>query len=278
MHTLPKIVDVYGGDHSPWVQAVLLALHEKGIEHRTRQTPPLEVFMSWGVLQPAVSIDGAPWEIESSRILVKLGYAPISEDDLRSVQAAWRGVLHRLDNPLRFYAGFASIKDHSSSFAKRSVSNFLRSFIAFYMTVMISFVKITKKPRDPMNFGDQYMVWEQALQSSTQPFLDGPAPGTRDLLLFGVVQCHASIPVPPLGPLQHDQRLAAIRHWIWRMQQRLSDYPHLYSGKYFKPRLPQPETSNALQKVIFYLGLLTMFVFAPITLPLVFVLMKKVPR
>ena len=27
-------VEVYGGYHSPWVQAVLLALHDAGVEHR----------------------------------------------------------------------------------------------------------------------------------------------------------------------------------------------------------------------------------------------------
>ena len=26
-------VEVYGGNHSPWVQAVLLALHDKQIDH-----------------------------------------------------------------------------------------------------------------------------------------------------------------------------------------------------------------------------------------------------
>ncbi len=50
-------VEVYGGDHSPWVNAVLQALHEKGIEHSSTQVPPLEVFKQWGVLMPAVSID-----------------------------------------------------------------------------------------------------------------------------------------------------------------------------------------------------------------------------
>ena len=82
-------VEVYGGNHSPWVQAVLLALHEQGIEHNVRQVPPFEALKQWGVLMPAVSIDGGPWQVESSQILVKLGLQPICEDDLKAVQAAW---------------------------------------------------------------------------------------------------------------------------------------------------------------------------------------------
>lgn len=87
-------VKVYGGDHSPWVNAVLLALHDAGIEHSSSQVPPLEALKQWGVYMPAVSINDAAWEIESSQILVKLGLERILEADLRAVQVACRGVLH----------------------------------------------------------------------------------------------------------------------------------------------------------------------------------------
>ena len=62
-------VEVYGGYHSPWVQAVLLALHDADVEHRVRQVPPFEAVKQWGVLMPAVSIDDGPWEIESRKSL-----------------------------------------------------------------------------------------------------------------------------------------------------------------------------------------------------------------
>jgi glutathione S-transferase len=271
-------VEVYGGDHSPWVQAVLLTLHEKKIEHSERQLPPFEAFKQWGVMQPAVSIDGKSWEIESSEIVVRLGLDPISKKDLRAIQGAWRGVIHRSDNLFRFIAGFAVLGDSSRSFVKRSGRNFLRSFIALYMLVLLSFVKRTQKLKDPEDFGDQFLVWERTLESSAGPYLDGEAPGIRDMLLFGVIQCHSSIPVPPLQALRRDERLAGLRRWIGRMQERFNDYPHIYSGRYFEPYLPQPAAASPLQQVIFYLGLLTMIMAFPVTIPLVFVLMKKVPR
>ena len=46
-------VEVYGGDHSSWEQAVLLALHDKGIGYRLRWLPTFEAFKQWGVLMPA---------------------------------------------------------------------------------------------------------------------------------------------------------------------------------------------------------------------------------
>ena len=63
-------VEVYGGNHSPWVQAVLLALHDKQIDHELRPLPPFATFRKWGVFMPVVSVNGAPWEKESSDILV----------------------------------------------------------------------------------------------------------------------------------------------------------------------------------------------------------------
>ena len=83
-------VEVYGVDHSPWVQAVLLTLHHKGIDYRLRSLPPWQVLKKWGVLMPAVSINEGAWQVESAEILVKLGLEPISAEDLQSVKAAWQ--------------------------------------------------------------------------------------------------------------------------------------------------------------------------------------------
>jgi glutathione S-transferase len=271
-------VEVYGSHHSPWVQSVLLGLHEKGIEQSLRSLPPLEAFKKWGVLMPVVSIDHGPWEIESSQILVKLGFDPVSDEDLEAVHGAWQGVLHRPDNPLRFFSGFSRAGDRSASCVRRSICNFFRSFVTFYMFTLINFVKLTRKPKDPDDFGFQYLYWEKALENSDGPFIDGNKPGTQDIMLFGVIQCHSSIPVPPLEPLRSDDRLSHLRNWIAAMHERFKDYPYLYSGSYFAPNLPQPVPADYLQRVIFYLGLLSMFLAFPITTSLVFVLMRKVPR
>ena len=62
------------------------------------------------------------------------------------------------------------------------------------------------------------------------------------------------------------------------MQARFKDHPHLYSGAYFEPALPQSEAANFAQRFIFYIGLLTLFALFPLTLVLVFLLMKRVSR
>ena len=41
----PTHVTVYGNDHSPWVQAVLMGLHDARIPHVLVNAPPLDVFL-----------------------------------------------------------------------------------------------------------------------------------------------------------------------------------------------------------------------------------------
>jgi len=74
----PEHVWVYGGDHSPWVQSVLLGLHEKGIAHTVITVPPLSVFSNSGILMPAAKIDDGPWLLDSGRILGKLGFSEVA--------------------------------------------------------------------------------------------------------------------------------------------------------------------------------------------------------
>ena len=121
-------VKVYGFNHSPWVQAVLLALHDKKIDHDVYQCPPFEVFTKLGVYMPAVSIDDNSWEIESSKILQMLGYHAISKNELMNIQGTWQGVLNRANNPFKFFAAWAQDADSKSPFIQRSINNFLLSF------------------------------------------------------------------------------------------------------------------------------------------------------
>ena len=271
-------VKVYGFNHSPWVQAVLLALHDKGIKHRVYINPPPEVFKKWGVYMPAVSINGEPWEIESPEILVKLGCEPILKNDLKAVQVAWQGVLHRANNPIRFFAAFSKVGTDSGILISRLIDSFLLSFISCYMFLLINFAKFKLKVKDPDSFGDQFMYWEEKLKLKKGPYIDGGEPGATDLLLFGVIQCHSSIPVPALSALQFDERLSGLRKWIALMHERFLYYPYLYSSKFFEPLRPYPKSTHISQHVIFFLGILTILIFSPITIPLIIFLMLRTPR
>ena len=271
-------VKVYGFTHSPWVQAVLLALHDQGIEYDLFLRPPLKVFRKWGVYMPAISINDGPWEIESTEILIKLGYEPISIQEITAANSAWQGVLHRTDNPFNFFLSFSRGGQVSKSFMSNTTSNFLLSFVAFYMFTLINIGKLTLKQKEPNNFGDQFMYWENLIDSSDGPFIDGNKPGSKDMIMFGMVQCHASIPVPALNALLNDKRLQNVRKWISKMQDYFSEYPYLYSAKFFQSGTPKADSANFFQIVVFFFGLLIMVLAFPITIPLVLILMGQVEK
>ena len=271
-------VKVYGFTHSPWVQAVLLALCDKELEYELYVRPPYEVFKKWGVYMPAVSLDDGPWNIESTEILTKLGYKPILDDELKAANNAWQGVLHRTDNPFRFFLHFARGGQISRSLVNNTISNFLLSFVAFYMFMLINIGKWRLKQKEPENFGDQFMYWENVLDSSEGPFMDGMKPGSKDLVMFGIIQCHASIPVPALNSLLNDQRLINLRKWVSTMQNYFKEYPHLYTAKFFKSDNPKANSANFFQIVSFFFGLIVMVLAFPITIPLVLILMSRVEK
>ena len=271
-------VKVYGFTHSPWVQAVLLALHDQGIEYDLFLRPPFKVFRKWGVYMPAISINDGPWEIESTEILIKLGYEPISIQEITAANSAWQGVLHRTDNPFNFFLSFSRGGQVSKSFMSNTTSNFLLSFVAFYMFILINIGKLRLKQKEPNNFGDQFMYWENLINSSDGPFIEGNKPGSKDMIMFGMVQCHASIPVPALDALLNDKRLKNVRIWISKMQDNFSEYPFLYSAKFFQSSAPEADSPNFFQIVVFFLGLLIMFLAFPITITLVLILMGRVEQ
>mgnify|MGYP001468816602 CR=1 FL=1 len=271
-------IKVYGFTHSPWVQAVLLALHDQRIEYDLLIRPPYKVFKKWGVYMPAISIDDGPWEIESTEILVKLGYKPILVEEINAANSAWQGVLHRTENPFNFFLAFSRGGQVSKSFINNVVNNFLLSFVAFYMFILINLGKARLKQKEPKNFGDQFLYWENLIDSSDGPFIDGNKPGSKDMVMFGMVQCHSSIPVPALDALMNDQRLNNLRQWIDNMQDYFREYPYLYSAKFFKSDIPEANSANLFQIMSFFCGLIVMVLAFPITIPLVLILMSRVEK
>jgi glutathione S-transferase len=271
-------VEVYGVDHSPWVQTVLLGLHEKGVSYAVRTAPPFAVFRKTGILMPGASLDGAAWRLNSYEILEQVGYEPVSDEDLAAIYGAWGGVAHRVDNGPRFWRAFSLIRDPNPSLLARLRNHFLRSFATFYFFLLINVMRRIGNLQEPESFGDQFRHWEQKLEESAGDYLVGAEPGVLDMLLFGIIQCHCSIPVPPIRALQEDPALPRLRAWLGRMQVRFSDYPHLYSGVYFEPRSAAPSRSTRLEQAAFWLGATFMFLAFPITIPLVFFFVSRVQR
>jgi hypothetical protein len=256
---------LYGNNHSPWVQAIMMALHEKQLGYSRTTVPPLEVFSKWGPMMPAISIDGEPWFLESADILYRLGYSQVADEDMLAIRQAWTGVMHRTDYWPRFWGEFSLASDPNPNFVRRFANNFLRAFTILYFFILIRLGVFSRGYGDPDNHADAYIHWEERLADSNCQFLGGDKPDSEDLLLFGIVQCHCSVPVPTVLALQVDSRLPLVRDWIGRMQRRFSDYPSLFSGIYFSPHSAGPERASGIEQFAFWLGSIFWISLLPLT-------------
>ena len=264
-----RSIRLYGNNHSPWVQAIMMALHEQQLSYSRTTVPPLEVFRQWGPMMPAISIDGEPWFLESPDILCRLGYSKVTDEDMSAIRRAWTGVMHRTDYWTRFWGEFSLASDPNPNFLRRFANNFLRAFTILYFFTLIRLGVFSRGYGDPDNHADAYVYWEERLAGGAHQFLGGDKPDSEDLLLFGIVQCHCSVPVPTVLALQADPRLPRLREWIGRMQQRFSDYSSLFSGTYFAPHSAGPERASGLEQFAFWLGSVFWIALLPITGPLI---------
>ena len=108
---MPRSARLFGADHSPWVQAVLLGLHARGIPHQYSVVPPLRLFIASGIFMPAVRLDGGPWRYDSGRILEALGFAPIPPEDARAMARLFRlGASERTEDAARFWRSWRMMR------------------------------------------------------------------------------------------------------------------------------------------------------------------------
>ncbi|AWZ01478.1 hypothetical protein RHODOSMS8_01948 [Rhodobiaceae bacterium] len=264
-----KHVEVYGTDHSPWVQAVLLGLHEAKIDHRLRSLPPLQTFLQAGIMMPAAKIDDGEWHLESTDILKSLGFEAVPKEHQRLVMSSWRGLTHRVDSAALFWSNFSLAGDNNPSYLRRQFNNLFRPFVPLTFFLLLNFLRLSGRSFDPKNFGDQFLPFEGMLKESGKPFLSGDAPNSLDFLLFGMVQSHCSTYVPPVHALQTDERLEHLRKWLATMHKRFEGYDRLYSGVYFPPHVPRPKIPTGSERLAFWLGAALMVAAFPITVPLV---------
>ena len=262
----PNHVWVYGNDHSPWVQAVLLGLQQRGIAHTLVTVPPLSVFLNSGVLMPAARIDFGPWLLDSEKILVELGFSEVEADTRRALLGVFgSGAMRRADDPWKFWRRFSYARDGHPWLSRRLWNQFWRSFSIFYFFTLITMGRRARPGPTPERLARELSFFQDRLVPSAE-FLGGGAPDTVDLQLFGLVQMCASIPGPSLAVLRADPTLQRLRGWVESMQRRFSDYSHLYSARDFEPKLPEIEPAPALERLFYWSGAALMWIALPITL------------
>ncbi len=218
----------------------MLGLHEKGWEYDRSTVPYWGSFKKWGPMMPAASINGSAWFLESRAILASMGFNEISDSDMLAIRRSWTGVMHRADYWPRFWGEFSLASDPHPQNLLRLAKNFLRAFTILYFYSLIRLGVLSRGYQDPRNHADAFIYWENRLAETDTLFIEGDQPGSLDFLLFGIVQCHCSVPVPTIAGdtlryilpdifnhMERDQHLQAasnsllfgwapLRQWRWR--------------------------------------------------------------
>ena len=272
-----KTLDVYGLDHSPWVQSILLCLYDNKLNYNIRTIPTLSLLSKSGVMMPAIRIDDSQWKLDSMEILLSLGYDPIPSSEKKLIFRTWQGVQHRVDNPFKFFYYFSLCRGFNKNKIFNLISHALRPIITIYFFTLLNIIKIKiKKFNSNENFLDQYTYWNNKLSEQGTKFFGGDVLNIIDYQLFGIIQSHCSIPFLPLiETLQKNQELECLRKWISNMQFKFADYPHLYSANYFNPVQQNITRASTTEKTIYWLGLITMLILLPVTVIMLLYLYSK---
>ena len=272
-----ETLDVYGLDHSPWVQSILLSLYDNKLNYNIRTIPTLSLLSKSGVMMPAIRIDDSQWKLDSMEILLSLGYDPIPSSEKKLIFRTWQGVQHRVDNPFKFFYYFSLCRGFNKNKIFNLISHALRPVITIYFFTLLNIIKIKiKKFNSNENFLDQYTYWNNKLAEQGTKFFGGDVLNIIDYQLFGIIQSHCSIPFLPLiETLQKNQELECLRKWISNMQFKFADYPHLYSANYFNPVQQNITRASTTEKTIYWLGLITMLILLPVTVIMLLYLYSK---
>ena len=272
-----QIIDLYGNDHSPWVQSVLLFLYDKNMIYNLRTIPTLSLFFKSGVMMPAMKVKSHEWKLDSADILELLGCEPITNSEKKLIFRTWQGVQHRVDNPFKFFYAFSICKGFHNKKLFNLFNHAIRPLTSIYFFTLLNFIKIKiKKFTYDEKFLEQYIHWNDKLATQDTNYFGGDSLNIVDYQLFGVIQCHCSIPYSPLiKTLQEEKDLGRLRKWISNMHNKFADYPHLYSANFFNPKQKIIRKASFLEQTIYWSGLMTFLLLLPLTLILIFILLIR---
>lgn len=281
---MSKAVLVYGSDHSPWVQTVLIALEQRAIPYHIIHVPiSLAYYWKRGMVMPACRWPDGEITSDSFSILAEIDKryphdhaAPIlssNQADVRVDQSRLElmfvlYVLARFSwgNKWRFIRAWAkTTPSHPNKFAM-FLSHMGRATMTLYFMILIqggiwSQTRKNKSIYKGKRFHNELTYWIERLKEG--PFFGGQHPSYIDFALLGQLQCISSGLTDFIIPVLRKE--PSLLHWLERMHALIPSYKHLYSRRIFSSK-PIPIASSMWGRVVFCLGFVLQLILAPFTL------------
>ena len=270
-------VRVYGVDHSPWVQGLMLALHYHQIPTQLTSFPiRLSWFWRYGVTFPVLQLDDGSTHLDSFHcyeILESHGYSlgldAYSQEERLKVQAELEK-LFSIYVPGRCMPGKRWRFIHAWSTMReepRTLSGpICRAFLSLYFWLLIQFAiyRVRKKNKRPYRLDlieRELKVWDQRLSQSD--WLTGEQVGFLDFALWGHLQCMSSGLTDELIPMIRER--ADLLNWLERLSALPINDPSGYTKRIIDPQ-HRCEASSLRSKLVFWSTFLTLLLLFPLTI------------
>ena len=236
----PNSIRLFGTDHSPWTQAVVLSAVAHGIKVRLQPYPP-SVWSFWqrGLVMPACGWSNGESTSDSLAIMVRLlGTGKRAPDvDLQQDQAALEKLFfcYVLDRagPGRWWA-FVQLWSRKMDSPHTVLSVTIRALLAWYFVMMLGLGRLQMRlagvsTRAPERLKRRLGAWESRLKDA--PFLGGEHPNPTDFGLLGQLECMAS------GPTDWTLEIVAehplLMTWLERMHVLVEEHGTVHSRRFF---------------------------------------------
>ena len=282
-------VVIYGVEHSPWVQGVLLAMKHHHIDVQLTSYPlSLKWLWNQGPVFPALQLSNGTRYVDSFTMYhllhsegYLLGMTNTSEQDLRKEQLEMEKLfsqyaLGRCSSGKKWAFIHAWSAMREEPYSMRGV--FFRAFLSLYFWILIHLGRLfvsQKTGRDPYDVAaieKRIEQWERRLDKQNWLTGNGQEIGYLDFAFFGHVQCMSSGLTDELLPLIRKQR--NLTDWLHRIQHRYSDYSPMYVTRIDVQNIEIAQSPKG-ERILFWSAFAFWIACFPLTVLLIFMCLVK---
>ena len=268
---------VYGIDHSPWVQTVLIALEHQGVPYRIVHYP-LSFSSYWkrGMVMPVCLWSDGTIITDSFAILAEIkrrssGVIPSTEEDTDQARLELFFMLYvltrfRWGNKMRFIHAWAQTAPSHPNSIVMSISHVFRATMSIYFLMLIqlgiwSQLRRKKSIYKSSRLQSEWTYWSDRLGDSL--YFGGTKPNKIDYALLGQIQCITSgLSDITFSVLRSESNMML---WLERMHAIFPDYKRMYS-KRVTTSSSCTQQSSMMGIFLFYISLFGHIIFAPLLL------------
>lgn len=278
------MIKVYGLNHSPWTQFLLLTMYDKKIPFKTVGIPPLDHVSKHGITMPSLSSgsESAVGSVDCLKLIDQTNATNVLDDEfqlaLEKFFISYPNSRAWTPNRFRFWISWSQMTNARVPFICKLGYALFRPFICAYFFTLLhltSWAQVRKKrpAYNPLHLEKQLAYWNDMLEKGGATYLGGQSYDYRDLALLGQMQCLlcglSDFSIPLI------KKYKSLLSWMGQMHGHFSDYPRMYSRRIEDSQYLIPERANLLERIFFWIGFSILITFFPLTILAIIILLSR---